>query len=61
MRAGWHAGERFELEEEIAAFVRALREGTPLPITPEEGCRAVALCLHAVRSLKTGEVVQLPS
>jgi predicted dehydrogenase len=54
-------GELFELQEEITAFVRAIRDGSPLPITPEEGRRAVALCLQAVRSLETGAVVQLPS
>ncbi len=54
-------GELFELQEEIAAFVHTLRDGSPLPMTPEEGRRAVALCLQAVRSLETGEVVQLPS
>lgn len=52
-------GELFELQEEIGAFVRAIRDGSPLPITPEEGRRAVALCMQAVRSLETGGVVKL--
>ncbi|HWB83796.1 MAG TPA: Gfo/Idh/MocA family oxidoreductase [Bryobacteraceae bacterium] len=52
-------GEHFELKEEIAAMVRAVRDGGALPITPEEGRRAVALCQEAIRSLATGQVVQL--
>jgi myo-inositol 2-dehydrogenase/D-chiro-inositol 1-dehydrogenase len=52
-------GELFELREEIAAMARAGRDGSPLPITPEEGRRAVALCLEATRSLETGEVVPI--
>jgi myo-inositol 2-dehydrogenase/D-chiro-inositol 1-dehydrogenase len=52
-------GELFVLREEIAAMVRAVREGAPLPITPEEGRRAVMLCSEAQRSLSTGKVVSL--
>jgi myo-inositol 2-dehydrogenase/D-chiro-inositol 1-dehydrogenase len=52
-------GEHFELKEEIAAMVRAVSKGGALPITPEEGRRAVALCQEAIRSLATGQVVQL--
>jgi myo-inositol 2-dehydrogenase/D-chiro-inositol 1-dehydrogenase len=50
-------GELFELREEIAALARALTSGGSLPITPEEGRRAVALCLESVRSLETGQVI----
>jgi myo-inositol 2-dehydrogenase / D-chiro-inositol 1-dehydrogenase len=52
-------GELFELREEIAAMARAVRDGGALPITPEEGRRAVALCLEATRSLETGQVVPI--
>jgi myo-inositol 2-dehydrogenase/D-chiro-inositol 1-dehydrogenase len=52
-------GELFELQEEIAALARAVRDGAPLPIKPEEGRRAVMLCLEAQRSLETGRVIGL--
>jgi myo-inositol 2-dehydrogenase / D-chiro-inositol 1-dehydrogenase len=52
-------GELFELREEIDSLARAVREGAPLPITPEEGRRAVMLCLEAQRSLETQEPVRL--
>ncbi|MGH9325995.1 MAG: Gfo/Idh/MocA family protein [Terriglobia bacterium] len=52
-------GELFELREEIAALARAVREGTPLPITPAEGRRAVMLCEAAERSLETGQIITL--
>ena len=52
-------GEHFELREEIKALTRVLTSGGSLPITPEEGRRAVALCLEATRSLATGQVVSL--
>lgn len=52
-------GELFELRQEIAALARAVREGTRLPITPEEGRRAVLLCMEAQRSLETGQVIRL--
>ncbi len=54
-------GEFYELREEIAALSRAVRDGMPLPITPEEARRAVLLCLQAQRSLETGGVVRLDS
>jgi myo-inositol 2-dehydrogenase/D-chiro-inositol 1-dehydrogenase len=50
-------GELFELREEIAAMVRAVRDGGPLPITPEEARRAVALCLSARESLAWGRQI----
>jgi myo-inositol 2-dehydrogenase/D-chiro-inositol 1-dehydrogenase len=52
-------GEFHELRVEIASLARAIREGTPLPISPSEGRRAVALCLEAQRSLETGKAVSL--
>lgn len=50
-------GELFELREEISSMVRAVRDGVPLPITPEEARRAVVLCLSARESLSTGQAV----
>lgn len=52
-------GETFELRQEIAAMVAAIRDGAPLPIAPEEGRRAVMLCLEARRSLELGRPVSL--
>jgi len=37
----------------------AIRDGAPLPITPEEARRAVMLCLEARRSLELGQAVKL--
>jgi myo-inositol 2-dehydrogenase/D-chiro-inositol 1-dehydrogenase len=42
---------------EIAAFVRALREGTPPPTTGQDGLMALALADAAVRSVETGRSV----
>lgn len=50
-------GEFFELRQEIAAIAHAVRDGSPLPITPQDARRAVMLCLQAQRSLETGEVI----
>jgi myo-inositol 2-dehydrogenase/D-chiro-inositol 1-dehydrogenase len=52
-------GEMFELKEEIAALARAVRDGVPLPVRPEEARRAVMLCLEAQRALETGQVIRL--
>jgi myo-inositol 2-dehydrogenase / D-chiro-inositol 1-dehydrogenase len=54
-------GELFELRKEIAAMMHAVRDGRPLPITPEEGRRAVMLCLESQRSMETCSVVGLTS
>ena len=50
-------GELFELRQEIQAMTEAVRDGEPLPITPDEARRAVALCLSARESLATGKGV----
>ncbi|HKE23928.1 MAG TPA: Gfo/Idh/MocA family oxidoreductase [Bryobacteraceae bacterium] len=52
-------GELFELQEQTAAMMRAVRDGGALPITPEEGRRAVALCQQAMRSLVSRKAVEL--
>jgi myo-inositol 2-dehydrogenase/D-chiro-inositol 1-dehydrogenase len=53
-------GEVYELEDEMAMMVRAVREGAPVAATGEDGKWSVALCLAAARSVKTGGVVSIP-
>jgi myo-inositol 2-dehydrogenase/D-chiro-inositol 1-dehydrogenase len=53
-------GEVYELEDEVAMMVRAVRDGGPIAATGEDGRWAVALCLAAQRSVDTGAVVSLP-
>jgi len=52
-------GELFELQQEIAAMVGAVRNDAPLPMQPEDGRRAVRLCLEARRSLETAQAGSL--
>lgn len=54
-------GEVYELADEMAMMVRAVREGAPVAATGEDGRRAVALCLAAQESVDTGKVVRLPA
>ncbi len=42
------------VRETLDAFVRALREGTPFPISIEDGLRAVAIVDAAYRSAERG-------
>jgi predicted dehydrogenase len=42
------------VREVLHAFVRALREGTPFPISIEDGLRAVAIADAAYRSTERG-------
>jgi len=42
------------VRETLGAFVRALREGTPFPISIEDGLRAVAIADAAYRSAERG-------
>ncbi|WP_165075275.1 Gfo/Idh/MocA family protein [Paludisphaera rhizosphaerae] len=46
------SGEVYELVEEVEAFTRAVREGTRLPCTGEDGRWSTYLCLAAERSLR---------
>ncbi|MEC8473812.1 MAG: hypothetical protein VXZ38_04105, partial [Planctomycetota bacterium] len=48
-------GELFELEDQIARMVDALREGTPLHCTGRDGRWSVAMCLAAEASIKSGK------
>jgi myo-inositol 2-dehydrogenase/D-chiro-inositol 1-dehydrogenase len=53
------AGELFELEDEMAMMVRAVREGGPLAATGEDGKQSVWMCLAAEQSVETGAPVAL--
>jgi myo-inositol 2-dehydrogenase/D-chiro-inositol 1-dehydrogenase len=53
-------GEVYELEDEMAMMVRAVREGAPVACTGLDGKWSVALCLAAQRSVDTGQIVSLP-
>jgi predicted dehydrogenase len=44
----------------VEAFVRCVATGEPVPITGEDGLRALEVALAAYRSAQTGEVVRLP-
>jgi myo-inositol 2-dehydrogenase/D-chiro-inositol 1-dehydrogenase len=44
---------------ELAAFVDAVINRKPMPVTPEDGRRAIVLAEAAVKSLKTGRPVKL--
>jgi myo-inositol 2-dehydrogenase/D-chiro-inositol 1-dehydrogenase len=50
--------ELFELGVEIGAFAAAIERGAPLPFSPAEARRAVALCLAAERSIQTGTAIE---
>ncbi|NND97170.1 MAG: Gfo/Idh/MocA family oxidoreductase [Pirellulaceae bacterium] len=52
-------GELFELEDQIARVVDALRRGVELHCTAEDGRWSVAMCLAAEESVKCGETVEL--
>ena len=47
-------GHAHDLVRQTRAFVRAVREGTPVPATAEDGRAAVALCLAVDASLAGG-------
>lgn len=53
------SGEVYELVDQVAAVARAVREGTPVPCTGEDGWWSAAMCLKAAESLETGQPVPL--
>jgi myo-inositol 2-dehydrogenase/D-chiro-inositol 1-dehydrogenase len=53
------AGELFELEDEMAVMVRAVRQGGPLATTGEDGRWAVWMCLAAEKSVEIAAPVAL--
>lgn len=52
-------GELFELEDQVAMLVRAVRDAAPLACTGEDGRWSVAMCLAAERSVRTGQPVRM--
>ncbi len=52
-------GELFELEDQIARMVDAVRHGAALHCTAEDGRWSVAMCLAAEESVRTREVVSM--
>ena len=52
-------GEVYELEDEMAMMVGAVRDGGSIAATGEDGKWSVALCLAAQRSVETGQVVSV--
>lgn len=52
-------GEVFELEEEIAMVVRAVRDGAPLAATGVDGVWSIALCQAAEESIARAAEVSL--
>ena len=52
-------GEVYELEDEIAMIVRAVRDGGPLSATGEDGRWSVGLCQAAQESIGQATVVSL--
>jgi myo-inositol 2-dehydrogenase/D-chiro-inositol 1-dehydrogenase len=59
MRIESATGEVVELEDQIAAVVRSVRENVPPPVTGEDGRWSVMLCLAAQRSVDMGKLVSL--
>jgi myo-inositol 2-dehydrogenase/D-chiro-inositol 1-dehydrogenase len=54
------SGEVYELVDEVEAFVKAIRYGTPVACTGEDGQWSVVMCLAAAESLATGLPVRFP-
>jgi myo-inositol 2-dehydrogenase/D-chiro-inositol 1-dehydrogenase len=50
-------GEVYELEDEMAMMVRAVRDGGPIAATGLDGKWSVALCLAAQHSVDSGQMV----
>lgn len=53
------SGEVYELVDEVDAFARAIRDGSPLPCSGSDGRWSVAMCLKAEQSLHEGRPVKL--
>ena len=51
------SGEVYELVDQVAAVVRAVRDGTGVPCTGQDGWWSAAMCLQAGRSLETAQPV----
>lgn len=53
------AGELFELEDQIAMFVSAIRDQTPLACTGKDGLWSVAMCVAAQKSVDEKRSVEM--
>lgn len=52
--------QRYEpLKAELQAFLRAVEEGTPVPVSGEDGLKALRLALALVESGRTHQVIEL--
>ena len=51
------SGEVFELAHQISAVAAAVRGGSPVPASGEDGRWSVAMCLRAQESVQTGRVI----
>jgi predicted dehydrogenase len=49
-----------QLEAELTAFVSAVRDGAPMPVSAEDGLAAVAIADALTKSARTGKIVALP-
>ena len=54
-----HTAPRTDAEWNLDAFARMVRDGTPPPITGEDGLRALDLMLSCYRSAETGVEVAI--
>jgi myo-inositol 2-dehydrogenase/D-chiro-inositol 1-dehydrogenase len=52
-------GEVFELEDQMAMLVAAIRDAQPLSCTADDGRWSVAMCLAAARSVETNAPVKI--
>ena len=53
------SGAVYELVDQVARVAQAVRDGTPVACTGEDGRWAVAMCLAAQASLESGRPVPL--
>ena len=52
-------GEVYELVDQVAAVIAAVRDGSPIRCTGEDGLWSAVMCLKAAESLQTGLPVSL--
>lgn len=53
------SGEVYELVDQVAAVVAAVRDGSAVPCTGKDGWWSTAMCLKAEESMRTDRVVEL--
>jgi myo-inositol 2-dehydrogenase/D-chiro-inositol 1-dehydrogenase len=53
------SGEVYELVDQVAGVIAAVRDGSAVPCTGEDGLWSAAMCLKAAESLQTGGPVSL--